>query len=139
VQAKLLTRKPARKDSAHHLHPFTDFKGLSESGGSRVIVRGDGVKIWDSEGHEIIDAMSGLWCVNLGYGRRDLIDAATAQLNELPFYNGFFSKPLLPLAAGACCLLAEVSPPGFNHVFFANSGSEGNGDLWCAWCAAIGI
>ncbi len=111
-------------DAAHHLHPFTDTQQLNESG-PRVIVKGDGVRIWDSEGHEIIDGMSGLWCVNLGYGRTDLVDAATAQMRQLPFYNTFFKTTTAP-AVQLGALLSEVAPAGFSHVFFTNSGSEGN-------------
>ncbi len=111
-------------DAAHHLHPFSDTKDLNAAG-VRVIVRGDGVRIWDSDGNEIIDGMSGLWCVNLGYGRADLIDAATAQMRQLPFYNAFFKTTTAP-AAQLGALLADIAPPGFEHVFFTNSGSEGN-------------
>src|SRR5438128_4962470 len=109
-------------DAAHHLHPFTDFKALSAKG-SRIVVRGDNIYVWDSAGHRILDAMSGLWCVNVGYGRQELIDAATAQLRTLPFYNSFFqtaNPPAIELAQ----LLAEVTPPQFRHVFFSGSGSE---------------
>jgi hypothetical protein len=56
-------------DTRHHLHPFTDHKALAAEGGSRIITRGEGVWLWDSEGHRILDAMAGLWCVNVGYGR----------------------------------------------------------------------
>ena len=111
-------------DAAHYLHPFTDFKALASTG-SRVIERGDNIYVWDSEGHRILDAMSGLWCVNVGYGQQDLIQAATRQMTELPFYNSFFqtaTKPAIELAE----LLAEVAPPQFQHVFFSGSGSEGN-------------
>ena len=69
--------------------------------------------------------MSGLWCVNVGYGQQALINAATRQLQELPFYNAFFQTATPPTIALAE-LLAEVSPPGFQHVFFTGSGSEGN-------------
>ena len=61
-------------DSAHFIHPFTDHGDLSTRG-SRVITRADGIYVWDSEGHQILDAMSGLWCVNAGYGRKELADA----------------------------------------------------------------
>ena len=110
-------------DAAHHLHPFTDFKSLSAKG-SRVIVRGDNIYVWDSEGHRLLDAMSGLWCVNVGYGRRELIDAATKQLETLPFYNSFF-QTTTPPAIELAELLAQVTPPQFKHVFFGGSGSEG--------------
>jgi len=111
-------------DAAHYLHPFTDFKALAARG-SRVITKADNVYLWDSDGHKIFDAMSGLWCVNVGYGRQELIDAATAQLKQLPFYNSFFqtaNPPAIELAE----LLASVTPPQFKHVFFSGSGSEGN-------------
>ncbi|CAD5366112.1 Putrescine--pyruvate aminotransferase [Rubrivivax sp. A210] len=111
-------------DAAHFLHPFTDFQGLARKG-SRVITRAEGIYIWDSEGHKILDAMSGLWCVNVGYGQQALIDAATRQLRELPFYNAFF-QTATPPAIALAELLAEVAPAGFEHVFFAGSGSEGN-------------
>ena len=59
------------RDRRHYLHPFTDYKELGQKG-SRIVTRADGVYIWDSEGNQILDAMSGLWCVNLGYGRNEL-------------------------------------------------------------------
>jgi len=111
-------------DAAHFLHPFTDFQALAKKG-SRVIVRGDNVYLWDSDGHKIFDAMSGLWCVNVGYGQRALIDAATRQLETLPFYNAFF-QTTTPPAVELAELLADVTPPQFMQVFFTNSGSEGN-------------
>jgi putrescine---pyruvate transaminase len=111
-------------DAAHYLHPFTDFKSLAAKG-SRVITRADNIYLWDSDGHKILDAMSGLWCVNVGYGRRELIDAATQQMSTLPFYNSFF-QTATPPAIELAELLAEVSPAQFQHVFFSGSGSEGN-------------
>jgi putrescine---pyruvate transaminase len=111
-------------DAAHYLHPFTDFKSLA-SKGSRVITKADNIYLWDSEGHKILDAMSGLWCVNVGYGRRELVDAATRQMTELPFYNSFF-QTATPPAIELAELLAQVTPPQFKHVFFSGSGSEGN-------------
>ncbi len=111
-------------DAAHYLHPFTDFKGLADKG-SRVITHADNIYLWDSEGKKILDAMSGLWCVNVGYGRQELVDAATRQLKELPFYNSFF-QTATPPAIELAELLAEVTPPQFQHVFFSGSGSEGN-------------
>jgi putrescine aminotransferase len=111
-------------DKDHHLHPFTDHKVLHEKK-SRIITRADGVYIFDADGNKILDGMSGLWCVNTGYGRDELVDAATAQLRELPYYNSFFQcahPPSIELAAR----LQEVSQPQLNHVFFAGSGSESN-------------
>ncbi len=111
-------------DAAHFLHPFTDFQALAQKG-ARIITRADGIYLWDSDGQQILDAMSGLWCVNVGYGQTALVDAAAKQMRELPFYNAFF-QTATPPAIELAELLAEVSPPGFGHVFFTNSGSEGN-------------
>ena len=111
-------------DAAHFLHPFTDFKALAAKG-SRIITKADNIYLWDSEGHKIFDAMSGLWCVNVGYGQQALIEAATAQLTKLPFYNSFF-QTTTPPAIELAHKLAQLSPPGFEHVFFTGSGSEGN-------------
>ncbi len=111
-------------DSAHHLHPFTDHKALHEKS-SRIITRAEGVYIYDADGNEILDGMSGLWCVNAGYGRKELADAAYRQMQELPYYNSFFqctNPPAIELAA----LLKEISPPQFKRVFFTGSGSEAN-------------
>ena len=108
----------------HHLPPFTDFKALNAKG-TRIITRGEGVYLWDSEGHKILDAMAGLWCVNLGYGREELVEAATKQMRELPYYNLFFQTAHPPALALAKAI-AEIAPEGMNHVFFTGSGSEGN-------------
>lgn len=115
-------------DSAHFLHPFTDHKGLSAKG-ARVITHAEGIYVWDSEGKKILDAMSGLWCVNAGYGRRELADAAQAQMLKLPFYNSFFqttNEPAVKLAARLASLAPTVDGRSFQHVFFSSSGSESN-------------
>ena len=111
-------------DAAHFLHPFTDFQALAKKG-SRVITRADNIYLWDSEGKKLLDAMSGLWCVNVGYGQQALIDAAAQQMKELPFYNAFF-QTATPPAIELAEVLAEITPPQFQHVFFSVSGSEGN-------------
>ncbi|MGY4878623.1 aspartate aminotransferase family protein [Vreelandella aquamarina] len=111
-------------DRQHHLHPFTDFKSLGEEG-SRIITHADGVYIHDSEGNRILDGMAGLWCVNLGYGRQELVDAATEQMQQLPYYNNFF-KTTHPPAVKLAAKLSELAPAHINHVFFTGSGSEAN-------------
>ncbi len=113
-----------REDSAHYLHPFTDHNALAQMG-ARVMVRGEGIYVWDSQGKRVLDGMSGLWCVNLGYGRKELADAAYRQLQELPFYNSFFNTANVPAIRLASALTA-IAPPGFAHVFYTCSGSEGN-------------
>ncbi|WP_050930583.1 aspartate aminotransferase family protein [Aestuariivita boseongensis] len=111
-------------DSAHHMHPFTAGDELAAKG-PRVITRAEGVWLNDSDGHRIIDAMAGLWCVNIGYGRTELADVAARQMRELPYYNTFFQTTHVPAIALAQ-KLAELAPGDLNHVFFAGSGSEAN-------------
>lgn len=118
------TKAIQQLDSAHYLHPFTDFKDLN-SKGARVMVRGEGIYIWDSEGKKVLDGMSGLWCVNVGYGRTSISEAVYKQMETLPFYNSFFNTTNVP-AVQLAAKLVEISPPQFNHVFFTGSGSEGN-------------
>ncbi|MBS1184354.1 MAG: omega-amino acid-pyruvate aminotransferase, partial [Proteobacteria bacterium] len=111
-------------DAAHHLHPFSDTRALN-AGGVRVIVKGDGVWLTDSDGNRILDGMSGLWCVNIGHGRPEIAEAVQQQMAEISYYNTFF-KTTHPPAAELAALIAEVSPEGFNRVFFCGSGSEAN-------------
>ncbi len=111
-------------DAAHHMHPFTDHKELGAKG-ARIIERAEGVYLWDSEGQQILDGMAGLWCVNVGYGRTELADAAYQQMLKLPYYNSFFqctNPPAVKLAAA----IAEIAPAHMNRVFFTGSGSEAN-------------
>lgn len=115
-------------DSAHFLHPFTDFKQLS-SKGARVITKAEGIYVWDSEGARMLDAMSGLWCVNVGYGRKELADAAHHQMMTLPYYNSFFQTtnvPAVQLSAKLASLAPDVGDRSFQHVFYSSSGSESN-------------
>ncbi|MDO6730189.1 aspartate aminotransferase family protein [Marinovum sp. 2_MG-2023] len=111
-------------DAAHHMHPFTAGGALAEKG-ARVMTRANGIWITDSEGREILDAMAGLWCVNIGYGRDSLADVAARQMRELPYYNTFFQTTHVPAIALAK-KIAELAPGDLNHVFFAGSGSEAN-------------
>ena len=111
-------------DRKHHMHPFTDQGELNDIG-TRVITKADGVYIWDSEGHKMLDGMAGLWCVAVGYGRKELAQAAYDQMLELPYYNSFFqcsTPPAIKLAKK----LAELAPDHLNNVFFTGSGSESN-------------
>ena len=85
-----------RLDAAHHIHPFTDPRALAAGGDSRVITRGDGVYLWDSDGNRLLDGLAGLWCVALGYGRRELVEAAERQLRALPYYCSFFHTTTPP-------------------------------------------
>ncbi|MEQ9260168.1 MAG: aspartate aminotransferase family protein [Roseovarius sp.] len=111
-------------DAAHHLHPFTTGNEINAKG-ARVITRAEGVTLTDSDGNEMLDAMAGLWCVNLGYGRPELAEAAARQMRELPYYNTFFQTTHVPVIA-LSERLAKLAPGDLNHTFFASSGSEAN-------------
>ncbi|MFA5685093.1 MAG: aspartate aminotransferase family protein [Lysobacteraceae bacterium] len=113
-----------RLDAAHHLHPFNDNAALAKKG-TRLLTRGEGCYVWDAQGNKLLDAFAGLWCVNVGYGRRELGEVAARQMTELAYYNSFFqctTEPTVRLAAK----LAELTPGDLNHCFFTNSGSEAN-------------
>ncbi|WP_286773655.1 aminotransferase class III-fold pyridoxal phosphate-dependent enzyme, partial [Sphingomonas sp. 66-10] len=112
-----------RLDVEHHLAAQQDHGMMRDIGGARIITRADGCYIRDAEGNAILDAMAGLWCVQVGYGRKELANAAYEQMLELPYYNTFFktaSPPTIELASKIAGLLGG----NLSHVFFNSSGSE---------------
>lgn len=111
-------------DAAHHIHAFVDQKALNEEG-ARVMVKGEGLSLWDNDGKRYLDGMSGLWCTNLGYGRKELAAAATRQLEQLPYYNMFFHTTH-PAVIELSELLFSLLPSHYSHAIYTNSGSEGN-------------
>jgi len=122
------TKELQAQDSAHFIHPFTNHGDLATRG-ARVIARAEDIYIWDSEGKKMLDAMSGLWCVNVGYGRKELAQAAYDQMLTLPFYNSFFQTtnvPAVKLATKLASLAPHVGDRSFEHVFYSSSGSESN-------------
>ncbi len=115
---------PAARDIASVLHPYTNLK-THEGTGPLIIERGQGVRVFDDEGKEYIEAMAGLWCTALGFGEERLVEAAAAEMRRLPFYHHFTHKSHnagIDLAEK----LLEISPAPMSKVFFANSGSEAN-------------
>ncbi|MEZ5872938.1 MAG: aspartate aminotransferase family protein [Nitratireductor sp.] len=126
--SNLPTARLRELDAAHHLHPFTDHGNLKLDE-RRVIVRADGVWLHDSEGNRILDGMAGLWCMNVGHGRQEIVEAVRAQMSELSYYNTFFkttNEPVIELSA----LLAEITPPQFNMFFYGSSGSDSNDTIF---------
>jgi putrescine aminotransferase len=114
-----------RLDVAHHLPAQANYGEIQALGGSRIITRADGCTIYDGDGNAILDGMAGLWCVNIGYGRDELVRAATEQMQELPFYNTFF-KTATPPTVLLAARLAGLLGGDLRHVFFNSSGSEAN-------------
>ena len=129
VKAQAMDTKAIQAmDSAHYIHAFTDHGDLATRG-ARVMTHADGIYVWDSEGKKVLDGMSGLWCVNAGYGRKELADAAYQQMMTLPYYNSFFQTTNVPaakLAAKLAALAPDAGERSFNHVFYSSSGSESN-------------
>ncbi|MBA5778320.1 aspartate aminotransferase family protein [Stappia sp. F7233] len=118
------TKDLQARDAAHHIHPFTDTGALSREG-SRIITHAEGVWLTDSDGNRYLDGMAGLWCSQVGHGRKEIVEAVHAQMSELDYYNTFF-KTTHPPAIELAEKLAELTPPQFNRVFFVGSGSEAN-------------
>ncbi|NKE67636.1 aminotransferase class III-fold pyridoxal phosphate-dependent enzyme [Ramlibacter sp. RBP-2] len=125
MDAPTLPISPAgRSDLTHHLHPYTQLRQL-EREGPLVIVRGDGVNVFDEHGNGYIEGMAGLWCASLGFSEKRLADAAYRQMTTLPYYHSFSGKVPGPVAALVDKLI-EWAPVPMGRVLFANSGSEAN-------------
>jgi putrescine aminotransferase len=118
------TEEWQRLDCDHYLHPFTDHAALRKKG-ARVAVRAEGVYVWDTDGGRILDGLSGLGCVNIGYGRGELAEAAASQMRELSYCQSFF-KTTHPAAIALAETLTQLAPGELNRVFFQTSGSEAN-------------
>jgi len=109
-------------DIRHTLHPVTAL-AAHEKRGPTILSSGDGARVTDSEGHELIDGLSGLWCVNVGYGQASVIEAARHQLETLPYatsFSHFGNAPAIELAAE----LARITPDNLQHAFFSQGGSD---------------
>ncbi len=106
------------------IHPYTNFAAHSEEG-SQVIVNAEGAYISDAEGNRLLDGIAGLWCVNIGHGRREMADAIHAQVVEMQYYNPFGQTTNVP-AAQLSEKLASLTPGKLNHFFFVLGGSEAN-------------
>lgn len=114
-----------RLDLAHHLPAQQNYRLMEQLGGSRIITRAEGCRIYDAEGGSLLDGMAGLWCVNVGYGREELARAAYEQMLQLPYYNTFFRTATMPTVLLAA-RLAQLTGGELTHFFFSNSGSEAN-------------
>jgi len=119
-----LLRQLQDADQSFHLHPFTDHREMHAQG-THIIESGEGCFLIDATGRRLLDGLAGLWCVNVGYGRREIADAVHRQMSRLAYYCSFFnttSEPAIHLAER----LARLAPARLNHTLFCNSGSEAN-------------
>ncbi|HEY9566573.1 MAG TPA: aspartate aminotransferase family protein [Thalassobaculum sp.] len=115
---------PAARDVAYFLHPYTNAKA-HEQNGPMIIERGEGVYVYDDAGKPYLEAMAGLWCASLGFNEKRLVQAATDQLNKLPYYHTFAHKAHLP-GIDLAEKLINLAPVPMSKVFFCSSGSEAN-------------
>src|SRR5690606_59356 len=106
------------------VHPYTPIHRLREAG-PVIMGRGKGVFVYDTQGREFIEGMSGLWCAGLGFGDEEMIEAAVEQMRTLPFYHLFGAKSSEP-AVELAEKLKELAPVPVSKVFFTSSGSEAN-------------
>ncbi len=113
-----------RKDRDHFLHPWTHFDSFKQQG-SLVMGRGEGAYVYDIAGKRYLDGIGGLWCVNLGYGREEIVSAIAEQARRLAFFNSFVDTTNVP-AAELAARLAALAPGDLNHVFFTSGGSTAN-------------
>ena len=118
-----------RLDVAHHLPAQADWQEIENLGGSRIVTHAEGCYIHDGDGNRILDGMAGLWCVNVGYGREELVEVAAEQMRELPYYNTFF-KTATPPAVLLAHKIASLTQNRLPHVFFNASGSEANDTIF---------
>ncbi len=113
-----------QKDKDHFVHPWTHFDSFKKDG-SLVMGRAEGPHVYDLSGKRYLDGIGGLWCVNIGYGRREIVDAIAAQAARLAFYNPFVDTTNVP-AAELAAKLASLAPGDLNKVFFTCGGSTAN-------------
>lgn len=113
-----------QSDLRHHLHPYTQLRQL-EQDGPLVIVRGEGVHVFDEHGKPYIEGMAGLWCASLGFSEKRLAEAAYKQMLTLPYYHSFSGKVPGPVTELVETLVRWSPIPGA-RLLFANSGSESN-------------
>ncbi|HTT95803.1 MAG TPA: aspartate aminotransferase family protein [Solirubrobacterales bacterium] len=125
TDATQTTSRYAETDRANLVHPLTDHSRFTSGTTPLVIVRGEDCELIDERGRRIIDGSSGLWTVNLGHSREDLVEAARRQMSTLPYaatFGGVSSPPAIELAER----IVELAPPGLGGVFFVSGGSEAN-------------
>ncbi|AWY99911.1 putative aminotransferase [Rhodobiaceae bacterium] len=114
----------AIRDIETVIHPYTNLDAFRKTG-PLILDRGEGIRVWDTDGNEYIEGMAGLWCTALGYSEQELIDAATEQMGQLPFTHVFSGKTH-EKAAELAERLKAIAPHDASKVLFCGSGSEAN-------------
>ncbi len=109
----------------HLVHSFADLHALKAQDARTVITQAEGAYVFDARGEKYLDGMAGLWCVNIGHGRREISAAVADQLNTLDYFSTFYNLTH-PAAAELAAKIASLTPGNLNHVYFGNSGSVAN-------------
>lgn len=109
------------KDRRHTLHPWADL-ATAPSDGDLIISRAEGYHVYDSDGKKYLDGIAGMWCVNIGYGNREMAQTIAHQAEEMCYYTPFGAMTN-PHSAELAKVIAELSPGDLNKVHFTNSGS----------------
>ncbi|MEO8093625.1 MAG: aminotransferase [Pseudolysinimonas sp.] len=113
------------KDRNFLFHPMTNLAAHEQTGPHMTIVEGHGATVTDGNGRDYLDAMAGLWCVNVGYSHPDMAEAIHAQALKLPYFHAFSSMGT-DLPAQLSERLIGMAPVPMSKVFFGNSGSDAN-------------
>lgn len=119
-----MPNSPEARDIAFHFHGYTNPQ-THQDVGPMIIERGEGIHVFDSNGNKYIEAMSGLWSVAVGFSEKRLVDVATKQMAQLPYYHDFTHKSHIK-AIDLAEKLVSLAPVPMSKVFFTNSGSEAN-------------
>lgn len=109
----------------HLVHSFSEPHALLAPGGRTVISQAEGAYVYTEDGERLLDGMAGLWCVNIGHGRREISAAIAEQLNTLDYFSTFYNLTH-PVAAELAEKLASLAPGNLSSVYFGNSGSVAN-------------
>ena len=113
-----------KADNAQYLwHPMAH-PGAMKKAAPDIIARGEGVHVWDVDGHRMIDGIGGLWSSNLGHSNKAVRDAIVAQLDELPFYNVFRGTTHVRAIELSTRLVKMMAPDDVGAVLFSNGGSD---------------
>ena len=113
-----------KKDKDHHIHPWTDFSTFKEKG-SLILSGAEGAYVSDADGNTYLDGIGGLWCVNVGYGRKEIAQAMADQAESMVYYSSFGAHTSVP-AAELSHKLATLTPKGLDHIQFGTGGSMAN-------------
>ena len=113
-----------QKDIDHYMHPWTDFSTFKETG-SLIVENSESVFIIDDKGNRYLDGIGGLWCNNIGYGRKEMAQVIYDQAIKFHYFSAFGHHTSVP-ASELAAKLAELAPGNLNHIFYGCGGSVAN-------------